>query len=94
MVLSCFVICQWAGADASYREALANDCQDAKETSFSLAAEAYNLAIIVTIAVCFFLCLPLSLLSMWLMYWLLIAIYDDGNLYCEHNKQYFIPINT
>lgn len=44
MVLSCFVICKWASADASHQQALANDCQDAKEKSFSLAGEAYNLA--------------------------------------------------
>lgn len=52
MVLSCFVICKWAGADASRQQALANDCQDAKEKSLSLAGEAHNLAIMVTITVC------------------------------------------
>lgn len=68
MVRSCFVIWKWAGADASHRQALANDCQNAKEKSFSLAGEAFNLAIMITVTVSFSLCLPLSLFSMQLLY--------------------------
>lgn len=52
MVLSCFVTCKWVRTDASRQQALANDCQDAREKSSSLAGEADNLAITVTIIAC------------------------------------------
>lgn len=56
MVLSCFVTCKWVLADASRQQALANDCQDAREKSSSLVGEADNLAITVTIIACLSLC--------------------------------------
>lgn len=70
MVLSCFVICKWAGVYASHRQALANDCQGAKEKSFSLVGKAYNLAIMVTMTVCFSLCRSLSSFATQLLFWL------------------------
>lgn len=56
MVLSCFVTCKWVLADASRQQALANDCQDAREKSSSLVGEADNLTITVTIIACLSLC--------------------------------------
>lgn len=93
MALSRFVLCKWASADASHQQALANDCQDAKEKSFSLAGEAYNLAIMVTTTVCLFLCLD----AQRNYFTGCLCIYSylcwDGYLSWEHNEQYSTIIN-
>lgn len=95
MVLSCFVICKWAGADASRQQALAKDCQDAKEKSLSLAGEAHNLAIMVTITVCLSLSGSVSTLSAipLLAICVFIVIYAEMAFCLENNKQNSIIIN-
>lgn len=92
MVLSCFVTCKWVRADASRQQALANDCQDAREKSSSLVGEADNLAITVTIIACLSLCgsvLTLSAIPSLLLKHLFIYLFWGCFFFCaENNEQY------
>lgn len=89
MVLSCFVTCKWVRADASRQQALANDCQDAREKSASLVGEADNLAITVTITACLSLggsvltlnAIPSLLLKHFIIYFEILWLENNKKMY-------------